>query len=264
MQNELLSGVNPVYCKGGFALCDNNWHYSNIVVGYDQIYYIIEGECVIEIDGVRHIAKPGQMWFLPSRCQRTLYTQKDKTVKKYWMHCLFQCGEKIFSDFIKLPLFIEVDDGEAVENLFKSILAKSGNPSLVSKLEQKADILHLLAYYIQNSGNSKIKIDQDAKISWVINYIDNNLTNHLTVEQLSEMLHFNPSYFIRYFKAATGVTPMHYINNQRVLLAQKLLLDVKIPIHEVGRWQVFKACIIFLGILKRKQDLIPRITADTP
>ena len=257
MQNNLLSGVNPIYYKGDLTICDNDWHYDKIVSGCDQLYYIIEGECIIEINGIHHVAKHGQMFFLPSHSTRTLYTKKDKTVKKYWLHCSLPCGENNFSDLIKLPFFIDVEDKELVENLFKSILARNMDISLIGKLEQKADILRLLAYYVQKSGNLQNDFEQDSKISYIINYIEKNLTKPIVLEELSEMLHFHPSYFIRYFKAATGFTPMSYINNQRVILAQKLLLDVKIPIQDVGAKAGFQNPYYFSRYFKKKTGFNP-------
>lgn len=259
MQNIHLTSVNPVYHKGNLSLCDNNWHYENIITGCAQLFYIIEGECVIEINGNSHIAKPGQFFFIPSHSTRTLYTKKDKTVKKYWIHCSLNCGDKNFSDLINLPFFIEVKacDNEIVENLFKNILAKNNDTSLVSKLEQKAEIIKLLAYYVQNSENSQTNFDYDDKITFIINYIENNLTSNLTLKNISEMLHFNPSYFIRYFKAVTGFTPTAYINNKRIILARKLLIDPKIPIQDIGAKVGFQSPHYFSRYFKKKTGLTP-------
>ncbi|MBQ4082248.1 MAG: AraC family transcriptional regulator [Clostridia bacterium] len=257
MQSELLSNVNPIYYKGDLSLCDHNWHYERIVAGCDQLYYIIEGECVIEVNGIRHTATPGQLFFLPSHSTRTLYTENGKTVRKYWLHCSLPCGEKTFFDLINLPFFIEVADPELVESLFKSILAKGTDVSLMGKLEQKADILRLLAYYIHSSGASRASVAHDGKISYIIGYIEKNLTQPLTLESLSEMLHFNPSYFIRYFKAETGFTPMSYINHQRVLLAQRLLLDAKIPVQDVGVRAGFPNPYYFSRYFKKKTGFSP-------
>ena len=257
MQNDLISNVNPIYYKGDLSICDKNWRYDNIVSGCDQLYYIIDGECIIEINGIHHVARAGQMFFLPSHSTRTLYTEKNKTVKKYWLHCSLSCGNKNFSDLIKLPFFIDIEDKKLVENLFKSILVKSRDTSLTGKLEQKSDILKLLAYYVQKSGNSPNAFEQDSKISYIINYIEKNLTKPIALKDLSDMLHFHPSYFIRYFKAATGFTPMAYINNQRVILAQKLLLDVKIPIQDVGTKSGFTDLFYFSRYFKKKTGFSP-------
>lgn len=257
MQKNTLSNVNPIYCKGDLTICDNNWHYDNILIGYVRLYYIIEGECIIEVDGIRHIAKPGQMFFLPCNSTQKLYTEKNKTVKKYWVHCTLPCGEYDFSELINLPYFIEVKDRQTIESLFQNIIAYKSDISLTDKLNQKADILRLLAYYIQHEDNSRIDIEFDTQISYIIDYIDNNLSENLSLENLSSMVHFHPSYFVRYFKAATRLTPMSYINNRRIRLAQKLLLGEKIPIQDIASKVGFKSPHYFCRCFKQKTGFTP-------
>ena len=257
MQKNTLSNVNPIYYKGDLTLCDSNWHYDNIVIGYDRLYYIVEGECIIEVDGIRHIAKPGQMFFLPCNSTQKLYTEKDKTAKKYWIHCTLPCGESDFSELITLPYFIEVKDRQAVESLFQNIIACESDISLTDRLKQKADILRLLAYYIQHEDNSRIDIEYNTQISYIIDYIENNLSENLSLESLSSKVHFHPSYFVRYFKAATHLTPMAYINNRRIRLAQKLLLGEKITIQDIASKVGFKNLHYFCRYFKKKTGFTP-------
>lgn len=257
MQTSTLSNVNPVYYKGDLTICDTSWHYDNIVIEYDRLYYILEGECVIEVDGIHHIAKAGQMFFLPCNSTQNLYTEGDKTVKKYWFHCTLPCGEKDFSELMRLPYCIEVKDKAYVENLFKNIIDKEKDISLIAKLEQKADILRLIAYYTQNEDKTRIDIEYNKQISYILDYIENNLAEDLTLKNLSDKLHFNPSYFVRYFKAATNLTPMAYINNRRIRLAQKLLLDEKMSIQGISVKVGFKNLHYFCRYFKKKTGFTP-------
>lgn len=233
-KNELLTQVNPFYYKGGLAVCDNNWRYTNIMIGYDKFYYIIEGECVFEIDGAKYTAKPGQLFLLPSKSTQSLYTEHNQTVKKYWFHCTLLCNKQNFTDLIELPPFITVDNTDFVESLFQSILARSTDSSLTAKLEQKSDILKLLSYYVRLSDHSNKTVNYDSRIAYVISYIEDNLTKNLTLQELSSILNFHPSYFLRFFKNATGYTPLEFIQNKRISAAQKMLLDETLPIQEIG------------------------------
>lgn len=257
MNKDMLSKINPIYYKGDLTLCDNNWHYENIVIGYDRLYYVTEGECVIEVDGIRHIAKPGQLFFLPCHSTQRLYTEKNKTVKKYWIHCVLPCGEKDFSELVSLPYFVEVEDREYVENLFKNIVSQKSEISLMDKIEQKADILRIIAYFIRYEDKSRVSVEHDGQISYIIDYIEKNLCENHTLESLSSKLHFNPSYFVRYFKASTGLTPISYINNLRIRKAQKLLLDEKIPIQDISSMVGFKSLYYFSRYFKKKTGFSP-------
>ncbi|NEC91622.1 GlxA family transcriptional regulator [Streptomyces sp. SID12501] len=57
----------------------------------------------------------------------------------------------------------------------------------------------------------------------VLVWMERNLDEEVTVEQLSERAHMSPRTFARRFQQETGTTPYRWILRQRVLLAQQLL-----------------------------------------
>lgn len=262
MEEKIISHVNPVYFKGDLSLCDKNWHFHNILIDYVRIYYIIEGECVIEVNGVRHKAKPNQLFLLPSGSVQSLYTEENKTVKKYWLHCELPCKDEDFSNLLNLPTFIDVDEPDFVESTFQNILACEEGLSLAAKLEQKAEILKLLSYFLTKADSSKINVEHDKKISYIISYIEKNLHRQITLEELSSLLHLHKNYFLRYFKAATGFTPTAFINDRRIKLAQKLLLDETKSISEVSVLTGFKDPCYFSRYFKKKTGMHPTFYRD--
>lgn len=257
--NGVLANVNPVYYTGSLTVCDNNWHYENIRPGYEKFYYISDGECVFEIDGEKYNALPGQLFLLPVNSVQTLYTENGCTVKKYWFHCALSCGKHNFTDFVKLPVFIEVDDTEYVESLFCSILAKNSDGSLTARIEQKADILKLLAYYIRMTNHTDSPVSSDGRIAYIISYIEDNLNRKLTLKELSSIINFNPSYFIRFFKSAVGCTPLEYIQKCRIEKAQKLILDGELTVQEIGAAVGFGDSHYFSRYFKKSTGFSPTV-----
>jgi transcriptional regulator GlxA family with amidase domain len=57
----------------------------------------------------------------------------------------------------------------------------------------------------------------------VLAWMEQNLHEEVTVEQLAERAHMSPRTFARRFQQETGTTPYRWILRQRVLLAQDLL-----------------------------------------
>ena len=102
--NELLLNVNPLFYKGDFTVCDNNWRFDNIKIGYEKFYYITEGECVFEVDGMKYYAKPKQLFLLPSKSTQSLYTEDNRIVKKYWFHCNLYCSKQNFLYLLMLTI----------------------------------------------------------------------------------------------------------------------------------------------------------------
>lgn len=57
----------------------------------------------------------------------------------------------------------------------------------------------------------------------LLEWMGQHLADELTVETLAARATMSPRTFARRFKAETGTTPYHWITNQRVLLAERLL-----------------------------------------
>lgn len=256
---KLATEVNPCYYKGELTLCSEDWYWNNIVLSYDKFYFIVEGECVIKIDGVEYNAKPGQLFLLPYNSTQTLYTTQHKTVKKYWFHCLLPCGSKDLTELIQLPHFIDVKDIPYVENLFKEILCKEKESNLIAKLDQKSYILRLLTYYIHFSKNLKLNICHNDKLTFILSYIEEHLSSDITLQELSNLLHYHPNYFVRFFKEEMGLPPMTYIHNQRIILARRLLLEGNNSIQDISAKVGFKNPHYFSRYFKKATGVSPTV-----
>ncbi len=50
----------------------------------------------------------------------------------------------------------------------------------------------------------------------ILNYIDNNLYKKISMEELSDLFHYNKDYIMRLFKREIGYTITNYINCKRI------------------------------------------------
>ena len=65
----------------------------------------------------------------------------------------------------------------------------------------------------------------DPKIRQVLSYINEHLTEELTVEQLSEQVYLSRYHFMRLFKAQTGSTVHAWVRQKRLLCAARLIRE---------------------------------------
>ncbi len=252
-----LRNIETEYLTGDYAQCWDSWGYYNVVPPFDKFYFILDGECSIRIDNAEYIARKNQLFLLPYNSVQTYHHISENYITKYWFHCTFTCHDKDLFEIITLPHFITVKDPGYVTELFKKIVSFNDNDSIQAKLYQKAAILELLAYYFENTSQTKDKLFKDEKISTIISYIENNIQNDITVNMLSSLVHFHPNYIISFFKDAIGIPPMEYINSMRIEMSKKLLQDPEIPIKEVTARVGFKAPYYFSRIFKQKVGLSP-------
>lgn len=66
-------------------------------------------------------------------------------------------------------------------------------------------------------------VEYDEQISAVISYINDNLTDNLSVEKLASLFFLSKYYLMHRFKAQTGFTLYNYILQKRLIMANTLL-----------------------------------------
>ncbi|MBP3361068.1 MAG: response regulator [Clostridia bacterium] len=73
----------------------------------------------------------------------------------------------------------------------------------------------------------------DDKWAEVIKYIDNNITNNITLKDVAGVACLEPTYFSRIFKKKTGIGFLEYITQQRMILAKTLLEQTTLHVKEI-------------------------------
>jgi AraC family transcriptional regulator len=68
----------------------------------------------------------------------------------------------------------------------------------------------------------------------VIDYIQENLSGHLTLAQLAAVAGMSPHYFAELFRQSTGRAPHQYVLLQRINLAKERLRDPQRSVLEAG------------------------------
>lgn len=96
------------------------------------------------------------------------------------------------------------------------------------------------------------------RLAFTIDFIRKNISENLTVKQLSEKACMSESNFHRVFKNELALTPIEFINRERIGLAAKLLQNPRTKISEVCRRCGFKSQSYFTRVFKQKMQLSPK------
>jgi len=88
---------------------------------------------------------------------------------------------------------------------------------------------------MNNMTNSVIRQEYISRINRVIDYIEKNIKNDLSLKTLADVAHFSPFYFHRIFSAVVGETLNHFIQRIRIEKAATLLIaNRKISVTEIA------------------------------
>lgn len=86
-----------------------------------------------------------------------------------------------------------------------------------------AHTLSLLYHLFSASTETDTGITEDIKMS--LSYIQEHVTEPLTIEELASISRLSVSHFQQKFKKQLGLGPRHYINQQKIEYSKKLLLS---------------------------------------
>jgi len=95
------------------------------------------------------------------------------------------------------------------------------------------------------------------RLAYIIQYIRDNLRDTLTIKALSEKACMSESHFHKVFKQEMGVSPIDFINEERINLATKLLTNDSCNLTEVFLACGFSNRSYFNRLFKRFKGISP-------
>jgi transcriptional regulator GlxA family with amidase domain len=96
-----------------------------------------------------------------------------------------------------------------------------------------------------------------ARLNAVFEYIDNHLSEKLTLKNVAEIAHFSTSHFDRIFKKYTNSSFYHYLKRIRVKRAENLLLNPELSITAVALDAGFESIATFNRAFKEIKRCTP-------
>jgi AraC-like DNA-binding protein len=91
-----------------------------------------------------------------------------------------------------------------------------------------------------------------------IEHVHDHLDRHLTAEELAEKACMSRSTFYRYFRREFGVTPLQYVNRQRMERAQRLLRTDDQTVTDVSYDLGFDSVSHFITTFKKYVGVTPK------
>ncbi|MFC5649408.1 AraC family transcriptional regulator [Paenibacillus solisilvae] len=239
-----------------------DYHLKNPEV--NRFYYFLEGAGKIRIRNRVYSPQPGQLFLLPAHVEQAFSTVEGHTFRKYFCHFTLTMGDiHLFQQF-QIPHFIDVPDQSWLEERFISLIELSQSRSLSAPLLIKSvlyDILSLFLDQAELQENREVwRIEAEtpamAKINTIVNYIEEHLSEKMSINELADRLHFHPNYFIQLFKSIMGVSPIVYITKKRMEKAQMLLAASDLTITEIAE-QVGLDLYYFSSTFRKLNSLSP-------
>ena len=155
-------------------------------------------------------------------------------------------------------------DDRRIRNLFADLYEeateKRKGASQVIAL-RLTELLLLLERYWEQSATPSRPLRSGVKgplLHEILVYVENHLSDRLSVQSLARHFHLSDSYLYRLMHAATGQSPSQYIISRRIARARHLLENTPMTISEIARAVGIASTSYFCQLFKRHVGRSPR------
>ena len=99
--------------------------------------------------------------------------------------------------------------------------------------------------------------ERDADFTMLLEYIEHQLSECITLDSLAQRAHFDKSYLTARFKESLGTSPMRYVSHLRMERAKVLLATTDDSITQISRAVGFSSVHYFCRYFKEKEGIAP-------
>lgn len=236
-----------------------------------EIYYSISGGKQFLIDNKLYDINPGDLFFI-NQFESHYVSQINKTVHE-------RIGISIHPDFLKSIstdktdlsyCFTHRDENfrhkinlnKEQQNRFMYFINKIiSTKGFGSDRIEYSSFIELMTYLtkavIDNENSLLSSYKYNNQVQDIIGYINDNVTENITVKHLAEHFFISESYICRIFKLATGTTINKYIIARRISMAKSMLSNGS-NINDVYAQCGFNDYTNFLKSFKKAVGVSPK------
>ncbi len=119
------------------------------------------------------------------------------------------------------------------------------------------DLIHgMIIGYCDAVNNYKLK-NYSTLVRKVVDYINLNLINDLSVQNLADLFYVSPTYLTRIFKKEVNYSIVEYINKQKIRRSTLLLKDSNLPINQISQIVGINDFNYFSRLFKKHMNKTP-------
>lgn len=218
------------------------------------IMHIIKGAVKVEYDNISFIARMGETVLIDCHKPHSYSSMGD--LDTIWFHFDGLNSGDIYNELYSLynSVIVSKNSSEIVNRIYKIYdIYKHGKK--VSEAIQSAYISRILGEFFKNPSTDST--DKNSIIEKVINHIEENYDQDLSIGELAKVAGLSEFYFSRLFKKQTGYTLHEYIIKTRIVNAKIFLKSTNMSLREIAFKCGFANESSFSNTFKKITDLTP-------
>jgi AraC family transcriptional regulator, arabinose operon regulatory protein len=207
------------------------------------------------------VAKDQGIFLLPDEVHE-YYAESAEDWVVDWVGITGECAANFFAKTAKMVRsgVYFIAQPEDIREIMEQALEAAQAPSPVRSLDVSALAYSLLMSLLKNvsSSSSNSMATRYARLTPVLNYIEEHYAEAITLKELSELLGVTPQHLCTLFRKIMNTRIFEYINLVRIKKSKEYLLEQPdMAIRDVAHTNGFEDVSYFCYIFKRIEKTTP-------
>lgn len=225
-----------------------------------EIVYVIEGVLLVGIGNQMYELNAGEIAVIPSNSIH-FFDQKENAGTNTDYILVFSV-EMLYENLFVTPFTVKPKDSQLYLEKFQqlsNVYKEKGKSYILEMQSIITDICYHLSRedaFIQ-SHNAVKNVYSDSKIQHVLEYINNNLKEEFTFEELCERFSVSEARLRKEFNDTVGMSFAKYVTNRRVCMVEAMLRQTDTSIIDICYECGFASVRTFNRIFLKATGLTP-------
>lgn len=235
--------------------------------GMFEICYLEKGKQIYEIESTEYTLKGGDILLTKPNQVHGTSNYPESIGNLYWLILKSsdendpllglddQQSRKLYRQLLNTP-YVRFPGNQRIQQYFRKLENQCKTP--LHSLHSLHIMNLILSILLEVVELSKIKKDQKLPpdIDRVMGYIQENIEELLTIDELSEITGLSQSRFKHKFREHIGSSPIDYINRQKVEKAKEMILEA-VSMKDVGYQLGYSSPAYFSHVFKKYTRMTP-------
>lgn len=266
-ENLLITQIQLVPATIRLQELDENWKTSRFrqkltSIPYGRIYFPLEGEGFVNFGETHLHLRPGFIYLIPPFVATDVCC--PTRLVKYWMHfnALLSGTQLDLFNIVKCSYELQAEHPDYLRALFDALIRLAPKPAAglelsgLELIEAQGAMTGILAPFyhsIIDENNTPSK----RRLLKVQQYIEQHLSENISLEELAETAHLTPSYLSNLFAKQFGLPIIRYCNCRRIAMAQRLLREEEYSVKEISAKTGSANPLTFARLFRRHTGMSP-------
>ncbi|HWV68175.1 AraC family transcriptional regulator [Chitinophaga sp.] len=152
----------------------------------------------------------------------------------------------------------DTDLTDLINKLVRICSSTDLSRDIYADLSMKELLIRILqSQHLQLIADEKNTNSNNSRLHFVLHYINEHLTENISVDTLCRKAYLSRNVFFKWFKDQFGITPLQYINRERLKLAKQLLANRNNSVGQVSTLCGFNDTNYFIRLFRSAEGVTP-------